>query len=144
MPRFLLRQFSADRRSVSMVVLKSGRRIEEASIVGQCYGDYFYGDDGTMEKAFAEEEAKVSSIIRDPSPSALEKLTLLQLEDLRKFVHWQRARTQGTVDQLNNQTDAVVKSLMREMVARDPNAKFTQEDLDSVVVKLTNPQSNAL
>lgn len=143
-PRLLLRQFSDDGQSISMVVLKTGHRVEEASIVGQCYGDYFYGNDGSMEKAFGYEETRVGSIIRDTSPSALEKLTQLQLEDLRKFVHWQSARTLGTVNQLNNQTETLVKSLMRAKLARDPIAKFTPKDLDSVVVKLTNPQSDAI
>ncbi len=143
-PRFLLRQFSLDRRSISMLALKSKLRIEEASIAGQCYGDYFYGDDGTMEKAFAKEETEISSFIRNASPSTLEQLTQPQLHALLKFVYWQRVRTQGTVDQLNNQTDAVAKSLLRETVARNPNMKFTQKDLDSVIIKLTNPQSDAI
>ncbi|MHB8843494.1 MAG: DUF4238 domain-containing protein [Nitrospirota bacterium] len=143
-PRFLLRQFSSDGRSISMLVLKTGRRIEEASIIGQCYGDYFYGQDGTMEQAFAKEEAEVGSLVRDASPMALEKMTQPQLGALIKFVYWQRVRTQGTVDEMNKQTDAVTKSLLREMVARNPNAKFTQKDLDSVVIKLTDPQSEAI
>jgi hypothetical protein len=143
-PRFLLRRFSTDGRSISMFVLKNGCRVEGASIVGQCYGDYFYGDDGGMEKAFADEEAKVASIIRDTTPAALETLTKHHLDDLRKFVHWQRARTQGAADHLNKQTDAVAKGLMRQKLARDPHPKFTPEDFDKVVVKLTNPQAHAL
>ena len=143
-PRFLLRHFSPDGRSISMLVFKTGRRIEGASIVGQCYGDYFYGDDGTMEQAFAKDEAEVSSLLRDTSPLALEKMTPPQLHVLLKHVHWQRARTQGTVDQLNKQTDAVAKGLLREIISRNPDIEITHNDLDSVVVKLTNPQSDAL
>lgn len=143
-PRFLLRQFSEDGRSISLVVMKTGRRVEEASIAGQCYGDYFYGDDGCMEKAFAEEEAKVASIICETTPAVLESLTKADLDNLRKFVHWQRARTQGAADQLNKQTDATMKGLMRQKLARDPHPDFTPEDFDRVVVKLTNPQARAL
>jgi hypothetical protein len=94
-PRFLLRQFSSDGRSISMLVLKTGRRIEEASIVGQCYGDYFYGHDGIMEQAFAKEEAEISSLVRNANPLALENLTQPQLGALIKFAYWQSVRTQG-------------------------------------------------
>lgn len=143
-PRFILRHFSPDKRSISLVVLKTGRRVDGASIARQCCGDYFYGADGKMEKAFGDEETNVSLILADTSPAALEHLTPLQLGDLRKFMHWQRARTQGTVDLLNTQADAIVKTLMREDLALNPQPGLAKDDLDLVKVTLTAPQARAI
>ena len=143
-PRFLLRNFSPDGRSISMLVLKTGKRVAGASLAGQCYGDYFYGDDGSMELAFGQEEAFVSALLKDTTINGLNQLNAEQLGKLRQFVHWQRARTQGMVDQLNCRTNTIFKSIMKEIMQNNQNLEFSPEDLDLVEMKLTNPQNDAI
>lgn len=143
-PRFLLRNFSPDGRSISMLVLKTGKRVAGASLAGQCYGDYFYGDDGVMELAFGQEEAAVSALLKDSSPNGLNQLSADQLGKLRQFVYWQRVRTQGMVDQLNSQTNTMIKSVMKELIRNNRIREFSPEDLDLVEIRLANPQNEAI
>ena len=145
-PRLLLRKFSSepvpekDRRSISLYVLKHARRVPAGSIANECSDDYFYGTDGNLETALGDEEAKFGSLIRDLTPEALENLTDEQLHLLRMFVHWQRVRTQGMVNQLNNQASTLLKAMVSENLAREADPKYTQKDLDLVKVELTGPQ----
>lgn len=143
-PRFLLRNFSPDGRSVSMLILKTGKRVAGASLAGQCYGDYFYGDDGVMERAFGQEEAAVSALLKDTTASGLTQLSEKQLGKLREFVYWQRTRTQGMVDQLNSQCETMTKSIMKEVISNKNIVGLSVSDLDLVKIKLANPQSIAL
>lgn len=43
-PRFYLRKFSADGRSVNIWNLTNEKRIQGANLKNQCYKDYFYGE----------------------------------------------------------------------------------------------------
>lgn len=149
-PRLLLRKFSADpvverdRRFISLYILKAGRRVNQASISNECSDDYFYGTDGRLETALGLEEAKISRLIKDLSPEALDNLTGEDLHQFRMFAHWQRARTQAMVNQLNNQADALIKTLAREQVAHQPDLEISSEDIDQVKVTLTHPQLLAM
>lgn len=149
-PRLLLRKFSSDpapegdRRWISLYLLKVGHRVNQGGISNECSDDYFYGTDGRLETALGLEEGKISFIIKDLTPEALEKFTDEDLHQCRLFAHWQRARTQAMVNQLNNQTDALMKTIAREKAAREPRSKITPEEIDLVKVELTHPQLMAM
>jgi hypothetical protein len=50
-PKFYLRHFSADKKSIHLLNLKSEKPIFGAPLKNQCSRDYFYGEDGRHEKA---------------------------------------------------------------------------------------------
>src|SRR2546427_219268 len=78
-PKLILRRFSPDERSLTMVVLGTGKRIENASLKEQYYEDYFYGKDGAIEEAFAQLEGKFSDALGDLSCLHLERRHLRSL-----------------------------------------------------------------
>jgi hypothetical protein len=74
-PQFIMRKISKDGRHVSLLALSSGKRIDGAKISKQCKGDYFYGYDQEMEKAFqVEEYKKVSPIVFEPQADGRERI----------------------------------------------------------------------
>ena len=77
-PRFLLKNFSADKRRIALEVLATGRRVDDAQLKAQCYRDYFYGKDEVLENAFAklEETSQGCSEILPPYGSRLSTITL--------------------------------------------------------------------
>ncbi len=137
-PKLILRRFSKDGVRIGVVVLGSGQRIEEATLSAQCYGNYFYGTDLTMEKAFASSEAEFASIIGDLSNSRLESLNADQLEKAQDFLYWQRQRTPGFAEGLSDQFEALHRGIM----VNAPGGPMPGWDL--VRVRLNRPQDSAL
>lgn len=86
-PQMILRNFSANEATTSLVVLSSGKRVPEAPINRQCYEPYFYGEDQVMERSFSREEANVSKVLGDLSRERLDALTDNDIALLKNFVH---------------------------------------------------------
>lgn len=64
-PQFYLRNFSEDGRSLKKVVLSSGKVFETSSIKGECSKDYFYGNDGFVERMLGCIEEDCAEYFRD-------------------------------------------------------------------------------
>lgn len=141
-PRFLLRNFSPDGRRISLVMFAARRRIDDASIKGQCYEDYFYGKDQVMEKSFAAEEGVVCNLLGDLSVAHLESITTDATEKLRTFVHYQRFRTLGSARATNAMIDAFAKAAVKGTLR--PGDGISPEDIDRVQIGLTDAQQQSL
>jgi Protein of unknown function (DUF4238) len=100
-PQMILRKFSRNAATTSLLVMESGRRVDGAPIKRQCYEPYFYGADQVIEKSFADQESKVGGLLGDLSPSTLRGLGVPALRELRMFVHYQHARTRGAAESLS-------------------------------------------
>lgn len=107
-PRFILRKFSQDERRLSVLTLHKGTRIAGAPIATQCYADYFYGADNTLENAFAAEESKIATLLGDLSTSRLSSLSAQDLHDLRLFTYYQKMRTLGAAKHTSTMLGAIV------------------------------------
>ena len=59
-PQFYLRNFSEDGHGIRTFNLSSGKVIPHAKLKYQCSKDYFYGEDGTLEKALGGMETSFS------------------------------------------------------------------------------------
>jgi hypothetical protein len=92
-PQLVLRNFSADGRTIAILLLSNGRRIAGASLRDQCYEDYFYGKSPEVEDRFAAHEARIAAILRPLNLDRLERLNADELADIRAFVFEQRQRT---------------------------------------------------
>lgn len=64
-PKFYLRLFSNDKKSIGTYIFKSKKYISNAPIKGIGGSDYFYGKDGKIEDWFSNLEGKWSIILRD-------------------------------------------------------------------------------
>ncbi len=138
-PRMILRNFSEDGKRLSLAA--NGRIIHEAALSKQCYEDYFYGEDNVVEKGFAEEEGRVAAILGDLDLERLSALDNGDLYQLKKFVHYQYARTRGAAEKLNRMTSSLVKSLLRTSARVNGAASpFTEADVAEVSVGLKRAQ----
>jgi len=137
-PRLLLRKFSKDDRTISLLVLSTGKQISGASLKAQCYEDYFYGADGALENAFAQLEGKFSNILGDMAHEHLESLTQEQIQDARLFLHYQRARTLGAAEEMNEFDETLIKQLISK------DSRFSDMDLNKFKITRENAQHDAL
>jgi hypothetical protein len=62
-PRMLLKHFSTDKKRIDVFILKKMKLINGVSIKNQCYENYFYGEDGRIEKALADLEGVTAPIL---------------------------------------------------------------------------------
>jgi uncharacterized protein DUF4238 len=136
-PRLILREFSPDDRSISLVVVESRKRVDGASIATQCYEDYFYGADGELEKAFGISEGTFRSAVGELSVEHLERLSEDELYRVRLFAHYQRHRTVAAAEQINDLADGMMKKLLEKMPLPD-NLKGI--DLNDFKIRLSGPQ----
>lgn len=141
-PRMILRNFSRDRRRISLLV--DGKRIDGASIGKQCYEDYFYGADNIMEKSFAEEEGKVNAFLGDLDPERFKDLNADDAEMLRYFIYYQHARTRGAAEHLSKFAGAFAKEMVRGSLRLRKDPDLSPEALDEVEIGLKNAQNEAL
>ena len=137
-PRFLLKKFSRDGRSVALVVVSKGISIAQAPLANQCSRDYFYGRDLTIEDAFATWEGEIAAIVRKLDPDHLRELSGEQLYQLRQYVLYQRLRTEGAAELLNSMVDNLGKTILRE----SPGGSLP--DSSEITIRLKQAQQLAL
>jgi hypothetical protein len=100
-PKCHLRPFGHgdELRSINLYNLGSSQFIRGASLKGQCASDYFYGEDGMVERALQHWEGRYSTVLRslavDPHAATIDDLSLL-----REFALLQTFRTRGHVTRL--------------------------------------------
>lgn len=138
-PRLILREFSQDRATTSVLVLDSGDAIHGASINRQCFENYFYGEDGKVEDTLAQIEGLFATLLGDRSPERLEALTDADMLLLTFFVQLQRGRTVAAAEQISEQTDSFLKAAL----AGDPRLNDLG-DLDQFRIGSDRPQSESL
>lgn len=145
-PRFLLRNFSTNKRSLRGLVLDSGIAFEEGGIAQQCYEDYFYGKDGELENSFAAEEAKIASLLQDLSQQGLESIPIEDLGRIVFFMHYQKYRTFSAAEYVDDLADAHLKALIKPTlpVTLENGLVITEENLDLARVRTSMPQLRSL
>ena len=57
-PKFYLRNFSENKKSVGMYLLKENKIITHGSINDSLWKEYFYGEDAVVENKLAEYEGR--------------------------------------------------------------------------------------
>ena len=112
-PRFYLKHFSPDGKSVSLFNCKLAKTIPVASYKAQCYRDYFYGKDQVLEKILAEIEGESATTLG----SIIENETLpagARAEQLAVFLMAQHGRTPAAaalVEMIGDRMDAAFGEL---------------------------------
>lgn len=63
-PQFYLKIFSPDGKSISLFNKRTSKTVVSTGIKTQCYRDYFYGKDLTLEKSLGQLEGSTANIFR--------------------------------------------------------------------------------
>ncbi len=145
-PRFLLKNFSTNKRTVRGIALESRIAFEKGGIAEQCYEDYFYGKDGELENSFAAEEGKIAGLLQDLSQEGLESIPVDDLRSIVFFMHYQHYRTFSAAEYVDNLADAHAKALIKTAlpITLENGHVVTEGDLDLVEVKSPMPQITSL
>src|SRR6185312_6814110 len=113
-PKFLLRKFSDDGKSLALVLLSAGKIVRGASLTNQCAKDYFYGRDSAVEDAVAAWEGEIAATVRNLDPHVLQNLPFDKLYQLRQYAHYQHRRTEGAAEMINSMVDNLGKAILKE------------------------------
>ena len=138
-PRFYLRRFSTNGKSINIWNIKREGAICNANLKNQCSGDYFYGKNLNVELALSTIEGRVAQILHSiektkclPSPGSVEQRHLVL------YVLMQHGRTLHAADELNEMTDNLTKQLLRGSNTVDG------DDFEDVKIGLKEPARTAL
>jgi len=119
-PRFLLKRFSPNGKSIGIYNIASKRLILRGNLYNQCYTPYLYGKDNVMEKTLAKAEGDLAHLVRAmdqviaPPPPFSEPHKLMLF-----FVLSQRGRTQYAADAADEMLDKMVKNIFGEMFQKE-------------------------
>lgn len=141
-PKFYLKRFSQNGKSINMFNVKSERHINGADIKGQCYRDYFYGKDLVLEKALSQVEGEMGRILESVrSQGMLPARQSFALNTLFFYVLLQHSRTEQFIGVLDAQISGAVKSLVNpSMLAQG----YSPQDLEKVRLTIKEAAGLAL
>jgi uncharacterized protein DUF4238 len=117
-PAFYLRRFSTDGNSINLYNIPSSRRVLRANLRRQCYRNYMYGDDPTLERALAGAESEIAGLFREidqrrdvppPNSDAHGALAL--------HFAMQESRTRYAAEAIDEINDNVIQRLMGPVMA---------------------------
>ncbi|MBN1364420.1 MAG: DUF4238 domain-containing protein [Syntrophaceae bacterium] len=138
-PKFYLKRFTDNSKSINIFNIPSLRIIENASLKNECYKDYFYGEDLKFEKALSILEGKTAKVLQDISISnKLPPFPSPQYIVLLINVIMQEARTKFAADQIDELVDKNMKHLL------EIQNGITQDDLSKIKIGLKKPARMAV
>ena len=138
-PRFYLRHFTTDGRSLSLYNIERDLVVDSANLKNQCYRNYMYGKDGKQERNLSLMEGALAALLKrillsqllptpwSPDHESLCILTLLQ-----------NARTAYASDAMDEFSDKMWKQVLK----KDP--RFPPEMLDRVRIANADPANFAI
>jgi hypothetical protein len=116
-PRFYLKRFALDGKSVCLYNFRLARAVTSANLSNQCYRDYMYGKQGEHEQRLSQLEGAFSQLLRNVLPSRhLPPRMSPDHESLCILTLLQFARTAHTADAMDEMADRMWK----EVLSKDP------------------------
>lgn len=111
-PKFYLRNFSKNKKSVGIYLFRESKIIKHASIDNNFWKEYFYGEDAVVENKLADYEGRWNDII-----SAIIETERLPDNDsdlvwLQYFILISSARTLKRGNQINDDYTNLIKKLL--------------------------------
>lgn len=119
-PQFYLRNFSNDEKVFHLLNLSSGKNVDRARIKCQCSEDYFYGNDGLIEKNLGAVEEECSQWLKqclswdDPK----KELPVIIRCWLARFAAIQYMRTKKNIEFFSD-SDKLYSKLLSSLYERD-------------------------
>lgn len=115
-PQFLLKNFSSDKKSISMCLKESSRIQDNVSIRNQCSKSYFYPDQD-YEKALGQIEAECHKTIEKVLANQFQRLTQRDFWVLKSFLLLQKARTRHEIRSFHQS----IEQLMQYVCSNGPS-----------------------
>lgn len=131
-PKFYLRFFSDDKKSVGTYILKDKKYIKQASLNSIGGANYLYGEDGVIEDCFSELEGNWNTLISKIINTEKLELNMNEYFWLLTFIFFSDARSKQVADSQNeminyfaNVTNVLMSNNSINNVSFDDNlAKF--------------------
>jgi hypothetical protein len=118
-PKFYLKRFSDDGKSINAYVLKSSKKVLSANLANQCYRDYFYGKEPDFEHALGLHEGEVAGLLKTIGDTNALPEKCKDRISLLLFILLQSARTELIVEELNDVTDKFFKHVFADRAKAD-------------------------
>ena len=140
-PRFYLKRFSENERSICLYNLPHERKVINANLKSQCYKDYFYGKDGNTEDALCDIENDASFLFKKIDkygclpPPMTEPHILMAL-----YILIQHGRTKYQADAMDEMHDKMFKHTFREKL----EAELEGVNIDDFIVGIENVSQYSL
>ena len=137
-PKFYLRNFSEDKKSIGIYFFEKNKIINHASIKDNLWKEYFYGEDAVIENKLGEYEGRWNDIISAIIETERLPDTESDLVLLRYFILISSARTQKRGNQMNNDYTTLIKQVLE---VEDPELfeKVMNAGEDGFSVKVNYP-----
>lgn len=128
-PKFYLRNFSPDGRSIGIHNIPSKHTVLFGNLSNQCYRNYFYGKQPSIEHALSGIEGAAAQVIRNllqgqKPPASLSNEHIV----LSHFIVLQAARTEYEAEAEAEATDKVFKTVYREELRDLKNYRIGFDD----------------
>lgn len=138
-PRFYLKRFSEDGKSINLWNIKKEQKIETASLKNQCYKNYFYGKDLQFEHALDSVEGQVASLFQNVDRhNVLPRLGSPEHFSLIVYILIQYGRTEYSTEALDEMSDKLAKHLLR------PVAEKHNFDISRVTIGIKDVSQQSL
>lgn len=137
-PKFYLRNFSKNKKSVGIYLFKENKIIEHGSINDNLWKEYFYGEDAVVENKLAEYEGRWKDIISAIIETERLPDTNSDLVWLRYFMLISSARTLKRGNQINDDYTSLIKKLL-EMEEPELFERVMSAGEDGFSVKMNYP-----
>src|SRR5579862_1401374 len=137
-PRFYLRRFSPNGRSVRLFNLRTNRIVPAANLDRQCYRNYFYGKTPELENVLGEVESVAAHILRRLSAGEVFPQRSVDHVNLVIFLLLQFARTTYLADSFDEVLDRFAKHILSQ------RSDIPQDVLAGVKIVHTEPAREAL
>ncbi|MDZ5014209.1 DUF4238 domain-containing protein [Clostridium perfringens] len=139
-PRFYLKNFSKIKGSgkkekslISFYQLDRNLLRENIPTKSICYEEYFYGEDGKMEKFFSNKESEWASVINDIIKSNSYSLDIKQESLIKEFAIFQYCRTSATYKHTNGIISEIKQKSIYEEFNYIDKGKTFNENLEEVI-----------
>ena len=114
-PKFYMKFFSEDKKRINVYRLKTKMKLKNIPLKGQCYKNYYYGEDLILEHSLGESEGAWANIFRE----IIETDTLPNINNPEYFMFIfftliQNARTKYSVDALISLIEAMSEEIFEE------------------------------
>jgi len=120
-PRFYLKRFASDGKSVCLYNFRLARAITNANLNNQCYRDYMYGKQGEHEQRLSQLEGAFAQLLRNMLPSCnLPPPMSPDHESLCILTLLQYSRTAYTADAMDEMADGMWKAILSKDSRIDP------------------------
>jgi len=106
-PQFYLKNFSVEnnRKTIALYNHKNGTFVSNASIKGQAYERFLYGEDNIVEAELSKLESEAAKLFHDPITKIIPPLEIPTFRILKQYILAQLARTtkagKDTIEMLN-------------------------------------------